>query len=101
MRTLLSFFRYLCYAAFIVVGTAAVVTGVVEFFGLCPGFSANTGLSCGGAWYEGLANAAMGILLYSLLTLVPAMLAIAGLIFALIDFTRRRRAKRAAEPMAP
>jgi hypothetical protein len=90
MRTLLRFFRYLCFFAFAVVGSAAIITGIVELTNACPGFSANTGLSCGGAWYEGIANVAMGLLLYSLLTLVPAVLAIAGLIFAIIALVRRK-----------
>lgn len=92
MRTLLRGFRYLCYFFLAVVGSAAVITGVVELLDACPGYSANTGISCGGAWYEGIANVAMGTLLYSLLTLFPAVLAIAGLIFAVIDLSRRRRA---------
>lgn len=96
MRTLLRGFRYLCYFFLAVVGSAAAITGVVELLDACPGYSANTGISCGGAWYEGIANVAMGTLLYSLLTLFPAVLAIAGLIFAVIDLSRRRR--RAAQP---
>jgi hypothetical protein len=88
--------RIVCYIALAVVGGATLVTLLFDALNLCPGYSANTGLSCGGAWYEGLANAAMGIVMMSLLTLVPSVLAIAGLIFALIDLTRRR--KRAAAP---
>jgi hypothetical protein len=91
MRTLLRLFRILCYIAFAVVGTAAVIVAITETFNLCPGFSANTGLSCGGAWYEGIANVAMGIVMMSLLSVAPAVLAIAGLIFALKDRLRRRR----------
>jgi hypothetical protein len=96
MSMLLKLFRLVCYLAFSVVGCAALIVGVVELFNLCPGFSANTGLSCGGAWYEGLANVAMGIVLMSLLTILPAVLAIAGLIFAIIDLVRRRRRTRPA-----
>ena len=91
MRTLLRIFRYVCFFAFAIVGGAAAITGIVELTNACPGFSANTGLSCNAAWYEGIANVAMGILLYSLLTLVPTVLAVAGLIFAVIALVRRRQ----------
>ncbi|WP_137044874.1 hypothetical protein [Pseudolabrys sp. FHR47] len=96
MRTVLTILRMLCYVAFAVVGAATLVIAVTETFNLCPGFSANTGLSCGGAWYEGLANAAMGLVMLSLLSLVPAVLAIAGLIFAIVDLVRWRRRRAAA-----
>lgn len=83
--------RFVCYAALVIVGGATLVAVLNETFAICPGFSANTGISCGGAWHEGLFNFAMGIVMMSLLTLVPAVLAIAGLIFALIDLVRWRR----------
>lgn len=92
MTILLFLFKRLCLLALILVAVAAAITGLVELFNLCPGFSANTGLSCGGAWYEGLANAAMGFLLISVVTVVPVVLAIAGLVFAVIAMVRRRRA---------
>jgi len=93
---LLKLFRLVCYAALAVIGAAVLVVALTEAFNLCPGYSANTGLSCGGAWYEGLANVAMGIVMMSLLTLVPAVLAVAGLIFAVIALVRRRRAGAAS-----
>lgn len=92
-RTALLLFRYLSYFALAVVGSATLLTLLFDALDLCPGFSANTGLSCGGAWYEGLANVAMGIVMASLLSLVPAVLAIGGLIFGIIDLVRRRRAR--------
>jgi hypothetical protein len=91
MAFVIRVFRYLSYAAFAVVGTAAVIMTITETFDLCPGYSANTGLSCGGAWYQGIANAAMGLIMLSLLSLAPAALAIAGLIFAIVDLLRWRR----------
>ena len=93
MRTALLLFRYVSYVALAVVGSATLLILLFDALNLCPGFSANTGLSCGGAWYEGLANIAMGIVMMSLLSLVPAVLAIAGLIFAVKDLVRRRRAR--------
>jgi len=92
MRTVLTILRTLCYVAFAVVGTALAIVLLNEATGFCPGFNANTGITCGGAWYEGPANFAMGIVMLSLLSLVPAVLAIAGLIFAIVDLVRRRRA---------
>lgn len=85
-------FRFVCYAALIIVGGATLLTLLIDAANLCPGFSANTGLSCGGAWYEGIANAAMGLMMLSLLSVVPAVLAIAGLIFALRAVFRRHAA---------
>ncbi|MFN3656241.1 MAG: hypothetical protein ACK4UO_03160 [Pseudolabrys sp.] len=96
MRTVLSLLRMLCYVALAVVGGAALALTLNETFAICTGFSANTGLACGGAWYEGLFNFAMGIVMVSLLSLVPAALAIAGLIFAVIDLVRWRRRRAAA-----
>lgn len=97
MDTLRRTIRVACIAAFVIVGGATLVVAVVEAFGLCPGFSANTGLVCGGAWYEGIANKALGIVLTSLVTIVPSVMAIAGLIFAIIAFVRRRR----SDPSTP
>ena len=95
MRALLRIFRYVCYAALAVVGGAVLLVTVNETFALCTGFSANVGLTCGGAWHEGLFNFAMGVVMLSLLSLVPAVLAIAGLIFAVADLVRWRRQKSA------
>ncbi len=97
MPLLLRLTRYLCYFAFAAVGTSILIITITETFNLCPGFSANTGLSCGGAWYEGLANAAMGLVLASLVSVVPALLAIAGLIFAIVDLVRWRRRRAARQ----
>jgi hypothetical protein len=91
MRILLRLLRIVCYIALAIVGGATLVTLLIDALNLCGGFSANTGLSCGGAWYEGLANVAMGIVMMSLLSLVPAVLAIAGLIFGIIDLVRWRK----------
>jgi hypothetical protein len=99
MDTLLRTIRVACVAAFVIVGAATLVVVVVESFGLCPGFSANTGLICGGAWYEDIANKAFGIVLTSIVTVIPSVLAIAGLIFVIIGFVRRRRSDSTpAEP---
>jgi hypothetical protein len=101
MRSILNFvlhaFKFASYAAVAVVGTAVVIVAMVETFNLCPGFSANTGLSCKIDAIEGIANVAMGVVMGSLLSLVPAVLAIAGLIFAIRDLVRWRRRRRAAE----
>ncbi len=91
MRTVLRLLRYPSYFALAVVGTATLIVALIEMLGVCPGFSANTGLHCGGRWFEGIANVAMGLVMMSLLTLVPAVLAIAGLIFAIVDLVRWRR----------
>ena len=102
MRSILNFllraFKVVSYVAFAVVGTAVLIVAIVETFNLCPGFSANTGLSCKIDAIEGIANVAMGIVMGSLLALVPAVLAIAGLIFAIIDLVRWRRRRAAATP---
>jgi hypothetical protein len=100
MRALLRIFRYLCYAALAVVGAAVLVVTLNETFAICTGFSANVGLTCGGAWHEGLFNFAMGIVMISVLSLVPAVLAIAGLIFAVGDLVRWRRRRAAAAASA-
>jgi hypothetical protein len=84
--------RIVCYIALAVVGGAAVLVTINETFAICTGFSANFGLTCGGAWYEGLFNFAMGVVMASLFSVVPAMLAIAGLIFAILALVRRRKA---------
>jgi uncharacterized membrane protein len=99
MDILLRTVRVACVAAFVIVGAATLVVAVVETLGLCPGFSANTGLTCGGAWYEGIANKAFGIVLLSLATIIPSVMAIAGLIFVILVFVRRcRRDSTPAEP---
>jgi len=102
MRSILNFllraFKFVSYVAFAVVGTAVLIVAIVETFNICPGFSANTGLSCSIDAIEGIANAAMGLVLLSLLSLVPAVLAIAGLIFAIIDLVRWRRRRAGTTP---
>lgn len=97
MRLFFRLVRILCYGALAIVGGATLITIFIDAIGACPGFSANTGLSCRGAWYEGLANFAMGIVMVSLFSLVPALLAIAGLVLGVIDLVlwRRRAGSRA------
>jgi hypothetical protein len=92
MDVLLRTIKVACVASFVIVGGATLIVVVVESLGLCPGFSANTGLTCGGAWYEGFANKAFGIVLTSIVTVIPSVMAIAGLIFIIIAVVRRRRA---------
>lgn len=102
MRSILNFllraFKFASYAAFAAVGTAVLVVATVETFNICPGFSANTGLSCKIGAIEGIANAAMGLVMLSLLSVVPAVLAIAGLIFAIRDLLRWHRRRVAETP---
>ena len=97
---MLRLIRLVCYLALLIVGGSVAVVAITETFNLCPGFSANTGLSCRGAWYEGLANFAMGTVMLSMLTVVPALLAAAGLILAIVDLVRRRRTPRAGPTIA-
>ena len=96
LNFVLRVFKFVSYATFAAVGTAVLIVAVVETFNLCPGFSANTGLSCSIDAIEGIANAAMGLVLLSLLSVVPVVLAIAGLVFAIRDLLRWRR-RRAGE----
>lgn len=96
MHTLLRIFRWACYAALAVVGGAVLAVTINETFAICTGFSANYGLTCGGAWYEGPFNFAMGTVMLSVVSLVPAVLAIAGLIFAVVDLVRWRRRRAAS-----
>lgn len=98
MALLLRIVRIVCYAAFVLIGGAILLVVINESLSLCTGFSANSGLTCGGVWYEGLFNAAMGLVLVSLVALVPAVLALAGLIFALIDLSRWLRRRAASRP---
>ncbi len=93
---MLRLFRILCYITLVVVGTAAILTGILDVSGVCPNLS-ETGLHCNVRAIEGIGNAAFGIVIMSVFTVVPAALAIAGLIFAVLDLVRwrRRRSSRA------
>jgi hypothetical protein len=87
VRILLVAFRIVCY-----VGLAIVVAGIgslvlVSRTGVCPQLTEG-GISCISPLYEGIANFGMGVLLATAFGFVPAVLAIAGLLFLIRDVWR-------------
>jgi len=99
MAVLVTLIRATCYVAFVIVGGATALALLIEALGLCPGFNANTGLVCGGGVVERIANVALGVVLMSLLSILPAVLAIAGLILAARGAIRRLRADAPTDPV--
>lgn len=87
---LLRLVRAVCYIALAVVGTATAITIALDSFNICPNLS-ETGLHCKVKAVEGIGNVAFGIVMVSVFSVVPAVLAIAGLVFAAIDLVRRAR----------
>jgi hypothetical protein len=92
MRYLLLVLKLLCYVALAVVLAGLVAAGIVAQTGGCPRFD-EAGVQCISPFYEQLGSFAMAVLLVSVFTGVPVILAIVGLVFLLRDLLRWRRAR--------
>lgn len=83
--------RVLCY-----LGLVFVLSGVAAWAaaqGHCPRFDSGA-VSCDSAEMQNLAEWAMSVILISVFTGVPLLLALGGLIFAMIDGLRWWRRRR-------
>ena len=93
IRTMLmGLLRVLCY-----LGLAFVLSGLLAWMaaqGHCPRFDTGA-IRCDGAQFHALAEWAMSVILLSAFTGVPLLLALGGLVFALIDGRRWWRRRRA------
>jgi hypothetical protein len=94
-RVLLILLKVACYLALVVVlaGVASLV--LVSALGVCPQLTEG-GVSCSSAGYQDLAHFGLSVVLASVFTGLPALLAIGGLVFLVRDLRRWR--SRAAEP---
>ena len=84
--------RVICYAVLIF-----VVAGVISLFapfmlGLCSNAFGGT-VSCSDPFYRQMFEFGFGVVLMSIFTGVPALLALAGLVFASIDLTQYSRSR--------
>jgi hypothetical protein len=88
-RVLFILFKAACYLTlvFVVAGVASLV--VVTELGVCPRLNEG-GISCISPGYEGLAKFGLTVVLGSVFTGLPALLALAGLVFLVRDLLRWR-----------
>ena len=85
--------RIFCYLglAFVLSGIAAMI--IVSGLGVCPRFDEGA-VSCTTSFYTGAAQYAMIVMLLTVFTGVPALLALGGAVILVMDLRRwwRRRA---------
>ncbi len=85
--------RIFCHLglAFVLSGLAAMI--IVSGLGVCPRFDEGA-ISCTTSFYTGVAQFAMTVMLLTVFTGLPALLALGGAVFLVIDLRRwwRRRA---------
>ena len=87
--------RIFCYLglAFVVSGIAAMM--IIGALGVCPRFDTGS-ISCTTPFYNDLAEYALTVLILTIFTGFPALLAIGGVVFLIYDLIRWRRRRRAA-----
>lgn len=89
LRNLARILSYLALA-FVVSGFAAMI--FIGALDVCPRFDTGA-VQCTTPFYEGIAQYAMMAVMLTVFTLIPGLLAIAGLVFLVIDLLRWRRRK--------
>ena len=91
--------RVTCYAVlgFVIAGALSLIAPFM--LGLCRNASGGT-VSCTDPFYRQMFEFGFGVVLMSIFTGVPALIALAGLVFASIDLTRyfRSRSARRKQP---
>jgi hypothetical protein len=86
-RTLLRILKVICYVALGALVAGIAVLGVLD---ICPRLDEG-GISCVSPAFEVVASIAMAIVLLSVFMVLPALLALGGLIFLAFDLLRRWR----------
>ena len=79
--------RVVCYAVLLFVIAGAVSLFAPFMLGLCRNASGGT-VSCTDPVYRDMFEFGFGVILMSIFTGLPALLALAGLVFAIFDLTR-------------
>lgn len=91
-KLLLGLLRLLCYLGLVFVLSGIVAWAAVQ--GHCPRFDTGA-ISCDSAQMQSLAEWAMSVILISVFTGLPLLLALGGLIYATIDGLRWWRRRQA------
>jgi len=91
-------FRWLCYASLVVVLGGFLGAMLLSGLDLCPTFNEG-GISCISPFYERLATWSMTVMLLTVFTGLPGLLAIAGAVQLIVRAVRWRRHRR-LEPRA-
>ncbi|MGI9412749.1 MAG: hypothetical protein ACR2PM_03730 [Hyphomicrobiales bacterium] len=81
-------FRLICYGALIVVVTGIAIMVALSVLDLCPRLDTGS-VSCNTPFQEELATVAMGIMLVTVFTGIPTLLALAGAFFLIRGLYRR------------
>jgi hypothetical protein len=94
-RILLVALKIVCYLglAFVLAGIGSLV--LVSRLGVCPQLNEG-GVSCTTPLYESIAGFGMGVMLITAFGVVPALLALGGLVYLVRDLWRWRRRGQAS-----
>lgn len=84
----LSIFKWICYAALIVVAGGFLGMLVLSAGDFCSSLSTGS-IKCGSETAQSLAELSFGIVLITIFTGIPGLLALGGVIFAIIALFRR------------
>lgn len=86
--------RLFGYASLATVLAAVAILVFIGQTNVCPTFNEGR-VACASPFYQGLGEFAMGVMLIAVFTGLPILLALMGLVFAIIDFRRWRRSRAA------
>jgi hypothetical protein len=89
--------RLICYPALAVMLAAGLALAIVWVNGQCPPLD-EIGVTCAATFSQRLADFGLSIALFSALTGIPAVPALGGVVFLVLDLRRRQRRLSAAQP---
>jgi hypothetical protein len=85
--------RLICYPALAVMLAAGAALAIVRVNGQCPPFD-EVGVTCATMVSQRLADFGLSVALLSALTGIPAIPALGGVVFLVLDLRRRQRRVR-------
>lgn len=89
--------RIVCYGALAFALSGVVGMWLVNSFGGCESFN-EAAIKCPASWSQGLAEWSLMVFILTIFTGVPLLLALGGVLFAIVDLVRwvRRRQQAAS-----
>jgi hypothetical protein len=89
--------RLICYPALAVMLAAGAALATVWVNGQCPPFD-EIGMTCATKFSQRLADFGLSVALFSALTGIPAVPALGGAVFLVLDLRRRQRRLSSNQP---
>lgn len=89
--------RLICYPALALMLAAGAALAIVSVNGQCPPLD-ELGVTCATKFSQRLANFGLAVAVYSALTGIPAIPALGGVVFMVVDLYRRSRRPGSDQP---